>query len=318
MRHTYKTLLASLLLAFAAGELRAQDPQFTQFYANPIYLNPALAGSKICPRFNLNYRNQWPGISGTYVTTGFSYDQLIHRLKGGIGITVMSDKAGQGTLNTTGIGVTYANKINPNRFLTISTALQAGYWSKSVDWSKLNFGDMIDPRRGFIYNTNEVPGVTQHGNFDIAAGMLISTDKYYIGGAVHHITEPDEGLLGYSKLPRKFTLHAGGNIPLHRNDKSTYLSPNILFMKQQDFQELLLGMYVKKDAIVGGLWYRNSDSFIILLGVEQGLVKIGYSYDVTISKLTNATAGSHELSLGLQLGCKPPPKRYRPVSCPSF
>jgi type IX secretion system PorP/SprF family membrane protein len=148
--------------------------------------------------------------------------------------------------------------------------------------------------------------------------MVISTDKYYIGGAVHHITEPDEGLLGSSKLPRKFTLHAGGNIPLHRNDKSTYLSPNILYMQQQDFHELLLGMYVKKDAIVGGLWYRNSDSFIILLGVEQGLVKIGYSYDVTISKLTNATAGSHELSLGLQLGCKPPPKRYRPVSCPSF
>ncbi|MGM0478992.1 MAG: type IX secretion system membrane protein PorP/SprF, partial [Bacteroidota bacterium] len=36
--------------------VRAQDPQFSQFYANPIYLNPAFAGSHGCPRFAANYR----------------------------------------------------------------------------------------------------------------------------------------------------------------------------------------------------------------------------------------------------------------------
>ena len=39
---------------------KAQDATFSQFYANPTYLNPALAGSGICPRVSLNYRNQWP------------------------------------------------------------------------------------------------------------------------------------------------------------------------------------------------------------------------------------------------------------------
>ena len=37
-------------LLFFMGELFAQDPEFSQFYANPLYLNPALAGVTICPK----------------------------------------------------------------------------------------------------------------------------------------------------------------------------------------------------------------------------------------------------------------------------
>ena len=62
------------------------DPQFTQFYANPIYLNPAFAGSKICPRFAMNYRNEWPSLTGNYVTYSMSYDQYFKNISGGIGV----------------------------------------------------------------------------------------------------------------------------------------------------------------------------------------------------------------------------------------
>ena len=59
-----------LVVVFAAISLnvKAQDPAFSQFYANPLYLNPAFAGSDICPRASLNFRDQWPGIGKTYVT----------------------------------------------------------------------------------------------------------------------------------------------------------------------------------------------------------------------------------------------------------
>ena len=67
-------LVLTLTTVFTEDML-AQDPEFTQFYANPLYLNPAFAGTARCPRVNLNYRNQWPGISGTYVTYSASYDQ---------------------------------------------------------------------------------------------------------------------------------------------------------------------------------------------------------------------------------------------------
>jgi len=81
---------------------------------------------------------------------------------------------------------------------------------------------------------------------------------------------------------------------------------------------LNLGMYLVKGNFVGGIWYRNFDAFILLLGFQTGNFKIGYSYDVTISRLAVNTAGSHELSLQLQFECRKKKKKFRLTSCPSF
>ena len=62
----------------------AQDPIFTQFYSNPVYLNPAFTGSNKCPRIVSNYRNQWPGFSGDFITTSITYDQYVDAFKGGL------------------------------------------------------------------------------------------------------------------------------------------------------------------------------------------------------------------------------------------
>ncbi len=299
---------------------KAQDPQFTQFYANPLYLNPALAGTNICPRICINYRNQWPGISGTYVTTSASFDRYIYQIKSGIGVLVTNDRAGQGTLNTTNISAIYSKQIQINRNLSINGGFKATYGQKSIDWSKLTFGDQINDQRGFIYNTNETHGATTKSFVDFSAGLVAFTKRMFIGFAADHLTQPDESLLGggQSKLPVKFTGHAGATIPIGGRGSDATISPNILYQKQQDFQQLNLGVYFTKGAIVGGLWYRNNDAFIVLIGIQHGMFKVGYSYDVTVSKLTNATAGSHELSVGLQFTCKKPKPKYRPSTCPSF
>ncbi|MGL5892099.1 MAG: type IX secretion system membrane protein PorP/SprF, partial [Bacteroidia bacterium] len=68
MKNGYSLLLAAGLFCLPLTQLRAQDPEFSQFYANSLYLNPALSGAKICPSIQTNYRQQWPGISGTYST----------------------------------------------------------------------------------------------------------------------------------------------------------------------------------------------------------------------------------------------------------
>jgi len=317
---TFYKLSLILACTFAIGmQLHAQDPEFSQFYANQIYLNPALAGNSICPRVSAGYRMQWPNIYGTYSTVGVSVDRYAHSLKGGVGLMVMQDRAAQGTLNTTGIGAIYAPHIKLGPRVSISFAIQAGWWQKAVNWGKLTFGDQIDPTNGFVNATQETPGVAAHGNFDLAAGMVLTSDHFFIGGAVHHIFEQNESLLhGTSPLPRKYTVHAGGNIPIGGKYSNTFVSPNIMYRQQGDFQQLNLGVYFKKQNIVGGLWYRGRDSFIMLLGLEAGAFRIGYSYDVTISKLTNETAGAHEISLGYQFTCKKPKPKYRPVVCPSF
>jgi type IX secretion system PorP/SprF family membrane protein len=313
-----RLVIVLALCTVGMGDLFAQDPEFTQFYANPLYLNPSFAGTARCPRICLNYRNQWPGITGTFVTYSASYDQHIDAIQGGVGFLFTNDRAGQATINTTNISGIYSYQLNITREFSMKIGMQATYAQKSVDWSKLNFGDMIDPRRGFVYNTAEVPNVTSRTNVDFSAGLLGYSRRYFFGFAVHHITEPDEGFLGQSKLPMKYTGHAGAVIPLGGRYGDSNVSPNILYQKQGDFEQLNLGIYFTKGPVVGGAWYRNRDSFILLLGFQQDLFKFGYSYDVTVSKLTNATAGSHELSFQMQFECKPKKKKFRTVSCPSF
>ncbi len=309
--------LISLCVIVTIQDLKAQDPQFTQFYANPLYLNPAFAGTARCPRICMNYRNQWPSLSGTYVTYSASYDQHIDALNGGLGIMVNQDDQGRGILKSTSATAIYSYLLPVTREFSIKMGLQAGFFQKTLDRTKLNFGDMIDARRGFVWNTNEIIPSQNKSNLDFGAGILGFSKKYFVGAAFHHLTQPDEGLQGVSKLPLKITGHAGAIIPLEKGNES-YISPNILFQQQAKFTQLNLGVYVVKGAFVGGLWYRNSDAFIALVGVQTDHMKIGYSYDVTVSKLSSNTAGSHEVSLQIQFECKPKKKKYRTISCPSF
>ncbi len=310
-------LLTTLCSAGIWQDLQAQDPQFTQFYANPLYLNPAFAGTARCPRICMNYRNQWPNLSGTYVTYSASYDQHIDAISGGLGLIVTQDDQARGTLKTTNVNLIYSYLLPVTREFSIKFGLQAGFFQKSLDKTKLNFGDMIDARRGFVWNTNEVIPSTNKSNLDFGGGILGYSKRYFIGAAFHHITQPDEGLQGTSKLPLKITGHAGAVIPLEKGGDS-YISPNVLFMQQQNFTQLNLGLYFVRGSFVGGLWYRNSDAFIVLLGIQTDHFKVGYSYDVTVSKLSSNTAGSHEISMQMQFECRPKKKKYRTISCPSF
>ncbi|MDG2344269.1 MAG: type IX secretion system membrane protein PorP/SprF, partial [Flavobacteriales bacterium] len=88
-----KHLFTMLLLFLGVFNfVRAQDPVFTQFYSNPVYLNPAFSGSNKCPRLVSNYRDQWPGFSGNFITTAVAYDQSFDALKGGFGLVILSDQ----------------------------------------------------------------------------------------------------------------------------------------------------------------------------------------------------------------------------------
>jgi type IX secretion system PorP/SprF family membrane protein len=316
-------LTFSLLLVFSLQkEAKAQDPEFTQFYANPLYLNPAFAGTARCPRVVMNYRNQWPALSGTFVTTSASYDQHVDNLYGGLGLLVTGDKAGKGTLNTTRVSAIYAYQLKLTRSFSVRVGAEATYFQKSLDWNKLTFGDMIDPRRGFIYQTGDVPRGGSKSGVDVSAGLLGFSEFFFIGVAAHHLNEPDESLIqGSSPLPMKITGHMGAVIPLANSRYSTNdakIAPNILFRQQENFQQLNMGVYVSKGPLVGGIWYRNKDAFIALLGFQTEVVRFGYSYDVTVSKLTNATAGSHEVSFTINFNCRPKKRSFRTISCPSF
>lgn len=313
IRNLFPLLVFTLLLL----NLKAQDPQFTQFYANPLYLNPAFAGTAKCPRITMNYRNQWPNLSGTYVTYSGAYDMHVDALAGGIGVLVTTDDQARGTLKTTNLSLLYSYHAAVTREFSLKFGIQGTYLQKTLDKTKLNFGDMIDARRGFVWNTQEQVPSQSKKNVDFSAGILGYSKNYFVGFAAHHINQPDEGLLGSSKLPAKFTGHAGAIIPLEKGNAS-YLSPNVLFQAQQKFTQLNLGLYYVKGSFVAGLWYRNADAVIALVGLQNDNFKFGYSYDVTVSKLSGNTAGSHEISVQILFECRPKKKKFRTISCPSF
>ena len=322
MKQIAQTYIFIITLILASGyNAQAQDPQFSQFYANPIYLNPAFAGTAFCPRIHVNYRNQWPAIPGSFVTYSASYDQYIKSISGGIGVYILSDVAGKGSLTTNRIAAMYSYSQALTRTLSLNFSLEASFFQKSVDWNKLTFGDMIDEKKGFIYETNDIQRSENVYKADFSAGALLYSPIYFVGLAVHHINQPNESLvLRDSKLPIKWTIHAGANInvgPQHNKD-DIVISPNILYQIQGDFQQVNIGIYAKKGPIVFGVWYRFSDAFIMLLGFEFQQFKIGYSYDLTTSDLSTATGGAHEVSFAYRFDCQPKRRRFRTINCPSF
>jgi hypothetical protein len=139
---------------------------------------------------------------------------------------------------------------------------------------------------------------------------------------VNHLTEPDEKFFEYdeSPLPRKYTAHAGALLPLSGDDDedATYISPNVLFQMQQDFQQLNFGVYV-----ANGRWWvvcgtATATRLLHWLGCSREYLSSVTATILRFRKLRNASAGSHEFSLGLQFTCRPKTKRFRAIKCPSF
>lgn len=136
MKKCNKISLILLLLVLGMQGVKAQDVGFSQFYANPLYLNPAFAGSKVAPRISLAYRAQWPGLVSAFTTVSGSYDQYIPDLHGGIGAILMTDRQGDhGALSTTAFGGMYSFRFKLFQFkeIYINLALQASLVNINLD-----------------------------------------------------------------------------------------------------------------------------------------------------------------------------------------
>jgi len=320
-------------LIFPPESFKAQDPHFSQFYSNKLYLNPAFAGSNKCPRLTVNYRNQWPALGTVYETYSASYDQHVRELEGGVGILLINDRQGGGAINTTVVSGMYSYTLPVTRTLQITGGFQATYMQKKLNWDFI-FPDMIHPLYGAIYSTLEDRNKydTHIGIWDFSAGFLAYTRKYFFGFATHHLTEPQESWQDAHQavLPRKWTVHFGTeiNLPSRRFRRGELkLAPNIIFQQQQNYQQVNYGVYLDRNSIVGGIYMRHNvfgqlaphaDSFIMLLGFKQGPYSFCYSYDLTVSKLKNSTLGAHEISFSMGFPCRTKPIGFRPVVCPAY
>jgi type IX secretion system PorP/SprF family membrane protein len=327
-------------------QLQAQDPQYTQFYANQPMLNPAFTGAAMGPRVAMNYRAQWVAIQGAFRQTAISYDQplMLGKTLHGIGGTLTSDRAGAGNLSKLTVNLNYSFAMQFGRrgheqYLRLG--LGGGLEQASIDFNKLRFSDQIDPREGFVWATQEVFPKQNRFNPDVHFGAVYYNSKAWLGVSAHHLTEPFQTFISNNssagadslRLPRKYTVTGGLRFPVGppNDPEKIAISPAFIFMKQRNFNQLNLGAYVNIDPMIFGAWYRTnfnnfegkfvtSDMVAGLIGFKQGIFSIGYSYDYTISRLTNGiSGGSHEIALIMEFERnKPMTFKHRKMPCPRF
>ena len=325
---------------FTALNTFGQDPHFSQFYANPLYLNPAFAGTVNGPRFSINFRDQWPSIPRNFVTFSGSYDQHINALHGGIGILVTADIAGKGLLKTYNAGAIYNFRARVTHQFNLQFAVKGSYLSSTLDWYGLRFAS--DP-----YEPLELPDdFQQKPQFDISVGMVGYTPFLYFGLAVHHLLPLKMRLTEKStdKWGLKWTAHVGGKITIKQKMKNEinfgdiFLHPNIIFISQGlksdstiarlkgTFHYLHEGFYFNFYPFTIGAWlrhnFKNLDAFIVTCGIEYKIFRIGYSYDFNLTQLER-TGGAHEVSLQFFIPYTPKAsqkkhQRHAPVDCPKF
>lgn len=327
-------LIFILNLFLFMNHLKAQDPYFSQFYANPLYLNPALAGMSTCSRVHLNYRNQWPAIGNLFgdmfTTYSASYDRYLANINSGIGIICTYDNEGNRIFNTLNSGLMYSYTIPVGRKLTFSAALQAGAYWRYFDGSAARYADQFNEST-FEWTSSGTGQRTDQNLIkpDFAFGTVAFWATNYAGFAIHHLLPFEEGLTGNFKLSRKYTIHGGkkifvGNKRERQKQRGSYISPNLLYVRQGSNQQLNFGFYMGESPLNIGIWYRqnfvNSDAFIILAGLDKEKWMIGYSYDISVSKLASFSGGAHEISLSFRFKCDQKKKKHkdRELNCPKF
>jgi type IX secretion system PorP/SprF family membrane protein len=316
-------------LGLSVSSVSGQDLAFSQFYANPVYLNPALAGNKFCPRITLNYRNQYPSLDDHYVSYSFSSDTYVNSISGGIAALVTADMSGP--LATYSGSAVYSYSFSLGRDLLMNAAMQVGYLQYRLNWENLIFEDMIVPGTGeIIEGTESQPDKLSIGNVDFATGVLAGyKQRFYLGVAVHHLTTPDLAFYtgSTSRVNMRITVHSGALFYLEPDYEGNDLrrlsvSPNLVYMQQGEFHQLNAGVSVNVYPFVAGVWLRhnfsNPDAMIASLGFQQAQYKIGYSYDFTLSRMGLPAGGAHEVSVAWLL---PSPKKefvYKAIKNPSF
>ncbi|MGV6860647.1 MAG: PorP/SprF family type IX secretion system membrane protein [Putridiphycobacter sp.] len=335
MRKFYVILIANLVWGnFIFG----QDIHFSQYYMNPIYLNPALTGNFEGDwRFTGNQKSQWRSVSRPYNTFALSAENkeglIIPNLYHAVNL--YNDVAGDGNLRTFEFNLSNALQFFIDRDSTqaITLGAQIGVNNKNIDFTKLNFDSQFD---GYKFDAtlpqNEIFGNYKFTNLNVAIGGLYTykPDKrteLVAGIGWFNLTTPKQSFYNNVNIERdkRVVIHAKANYPLNYE---LDLQPGIFSQFQGKYKEILIGSnlrYIYKDkrgeyiAPYAGLWFRNRDAINLVAGAYYNNWIAGISYDINISKLTPASniRGGLEFSVQYIIHLfKPVKTTYR--MCPDY
>lgn len=312
-----------MLVINMQNSLNAQDPSFSQFFSSPLNINPALTANINADwRAIVNMRNQWLGPASPYVTGTISFDSKLFQRKVtnvaennfiGAGVMLMSDYAMGGTAksNYGSLNLSYNIKLSEGSSTQrLAVGFGTTYANKRIDFSRLDFQDQFT---GSGFNTNLPTGEIALSNMkpymSLNAGLTYSfkTDKSNVdlGIAAFHLNKPKQTFLedATQYLPMRKVAHA--NFDTYLNDRLV-LNTNMIFQYQLAANYFSAGAALgydlgteEKVMVNGGLWYWSKNALIPYVGFSYKEFQVGISYDVTVSKLSQASKkpSTWELSL---------------------
>jgi type IX secretion system PorP/SprF family membrane protein len=308
--------LAALIIGL--GMMKAaisQDPSFSQFFSSPLNINPALTANINADwRMITNFRDQWIGPASPYSTGTISYDSKIlqhkipnvHQEKNilGVGGMLMYDRAMQGIVNSVyaSLNLSYNIKLYEGNYIhRLAAGFGAIYGRRYVDFNRLTWEDQWIGHDGFNTNlpTGESALSNMKGYFSASAGLKysITSEKTNIdiGVAGFHLNKPKQTFLEDDKqrLATRKVMHA--NLETFLNEQ-VVLNVNAIYQYQDRAKYYsfggALGYYLpdyENLILNAGLWYWSKNAVIPYVGLGYKNFQIGVSYDVTISKLNDAT-----------------------------
>lgn len=102
------------------------------------------------------------------------------------------------------IGVILSGKFIYDNHRT-SIGLSSAYTTTSFNWAKASFGDMIDPRLGFVYASSDIPRVGTSANIIVNFGVIHQWKDLKIGLSANNLTMANISVLGDNSLsPRTY------------------------------------------------------------------------------------------------------------------
>ncbi|UJP64971.1 PorP/SprF family type IX secretion system membrane protein [Mongoliitalea daihaiensis] len=316
-----KKLIFLILFVTMAIEVKGQDVQFTQFYAAPVYLNPAFTGASELTRVGANFRNQWPGLDHSFVSYSAYIDHYMFDINSGVGLIFNANRESKSRLATNEIGLTYSYRLQLGNDAFLRVGGQVSHIGRDAYFGDLIFGSQLDINAGTIgTDSGELLSEDYRHNFlNYNLGFLFNSERVWFGVSGHNLTQPNISFIddNISRLPIRLSAHGGIKVDLGegyinnfysnaRQERAAMFAFN--YKHQAPFNQLDIGTQIFIQPLVLGVWYRgfpvkyampNNESIAALIGItlESGL-DIGYSYDFTISKLGNLqSAGAHEISI---------------------
>ena len=272
--------------------------------ALPIGVNSSFAGNAKGIRLSYVSSRPWSELTENYVTNKLSIDTYVKALRGGVAVMVESDVLGHNKFLSQGVSLTYSPKIRVLGTATVEPSVTYGYYKKAISWNQIKTNLLLDSRTGAVAAAvDQIPtdlskSVSTYSN--LGGGLLLNTNKFYLGVAFDNLLTPTYNLEGHSgeiEMPVKISAQAGGSLVPLKKHQYFVLSPAVYYMKFGAWDNLWLSNTIAFHSVFIGASYSSSNDLLLSLGINNKHLRVNYTYGKMTSVTVAQSMNTHQLGL---------------------